>query len=280
MLAELKPISQNISRMIPEHILQRKGARSTKDLNPEVLEYLNKGLIETANLIEWLAVDQLQLLKIVLDKLDRSNWYDSFYEAVSNQKKPTANSNTKIIGATFMQLTNDPGIINYLSNHVSDIPRCWAAQYYGATDMSITERLHTIKPFAADLHFGVREVAIFATKEYIIQDLDQSIMILSNWVKNSDENIRRYAVETIRPIGVWTKKIDELKESPEKALSVLEPLKSDTSKYVRDAIGNWLNDASKTQPKWVTEICNQWEIESETKETKYIIKKGLRSINK
>ncbi|MGY3794701.1 DNA alkylation repair protein [Aquimarina sp. 433] len=280
MLAELKPISQITSRMIPEHILQRKGARSTKDLNPEVLEYLNKGLIETANLIEWLAVDQLHLLKLVLDELDKSNWYDSFYEAVSNQKKPTANSNTKVIGATFMQLTNDPGIINYLSNHISDIPRCWAAQYYGATDMSITERLHTIKPFAADRHFGVREVAIFATKEYIIQDLDQSIMILSNWVKNSDENIRRYAVETIRPIGVWTKKIDELKESPEKALSVLEPLKSDPSKYVRDAIGNWLNDASKTQPKWVTKICNQWETESKTKETKYIVKKGLRSINK
>ena len=76
------------------------------------------------------------------------------------------------------------------------------------------------------------------------------------------------------------KKIDELKEFPEKALSVLEPLKSDASKYVRDAIGNWLNDASKTQPKWVAKICNQWETESETKETKYIVKKGLRSINK
>ncbi|MBW1298063.1 DNA alkylation repair protein [Aquimarina litoralis] len=266
--------------MIPEHIINRKGARSNKDLNPEVLEYLNNGMIETANLIEWLAVDQLKLLKVVLTDLDKTHWYDSFYEAVSNQKKTTANSNTKVIGATFTQLTNDPKIVHYLSNHKSDIPRCWAAQYYSAIEMSITERLHTIKPFAADHHFGVREVAILATKEYIIQDLDQTIMILSNWVKNSNENIRRYAVEAIRPIGVWTKKIDELKESPEKAISVLNPLKSDSSKYVKDAVGNWLNDASKTQSNWVLNICNQWERETTSKDTKYIIKKALRSIKK
>nr|WP_299437228.1 DNA alkylation repair protein [uncultured Aquimarina sp.] len=266
--------------MIPEHILNRKGARSFKDLDQEVIDYLNQGLIETANLMEWLAVDQLKLLKLILEELDKPQWYDSFYEVVSNQKKPSANANAKVIGMTFSQLTNDGKIIDYLSNHTSDIPRCWAAQYYSAIEMSITERLHTIKPFAADPHFGVREVAIFATKEYIIQDLDPAIMILSNWTKDDDENIRRYAVETTRPIGVWTKKIDDLKESPEKAIDILEPLKSDTSKYVKDAVGNWLNDASKTRPDWVGNICNQWKKESSNKDTAYIIKKALRTINK
>ena len=47
-------------------VRNRKGARSLKDLNPEVIEYLNKGLIETRNLMEWLATDQLALLKLVL----------------------------------------------------------------------------------------------------------------------------------------------------------------------------------------------------------------------
>ncbi|MFD2562268.1 DNA alkylation repair protein [Aquimarina rubra] len=279
MLLDLKPITQ-IDSMIPEHITNRKGARSFKDLNSEVIEYLNKGLVETANLMEWLAVDQLKLLKRILDEFNKSHWFDSFYEAVLNQKKPSANSNTKVIGATFTQLTNDSEIIDYLSNHRSDVPRCWAAQYYGAIEMSITERLHTMKPFAADTHFGVREVAIFAAKEYIIQDLDQAIMIFSNWTKNPDENVRRYAVEATRPIGVWTKKIDDLKESPEKAIDILEPLKSDTSKYVKDSLGNWLNDASKTRPDWVQKVCSRWQKESSTKDTAYIIKKALRTINK
>ncbi|WP_109438622.1 MULTISPECIES: DNA alkylation repair protein [Aquimarina] len=266
--------------MIPEHILNRKGARSLKDLDPEVIEYLNKGLIETANLMEWLAVDQLVLLKGILDTLGKPEWYDSFYQAVSAQKKPSANANTKIIGVTFLQLTNDQNILAYLSKHNSDVPRCWAAYWAGIKEVDITKRLKAIKPYAADLHFGVREVAIFATKEAIIEDLDTAIAILSKWTSSTDENIRRYVAEVTRPIGVWTKKIDELKENPEKGIILLNPLKSDSSKYVRDSVGNWLNDASKTRPDWVKRICDQWKEESPTKESLYILKKALRTIHK
>ena len=59
--------------MIPQHILDRKGARSLKDLNPEVIEYLNQGLVETKNLMEWLATDQLQLLKLVLKEINKED---------------------------------------------------------------------------------------------------------------------------------------------------------------------------------------------------------------
>ncbi len=266
--------------MIPEHIVSRKGPRSTKDLQPEVLEYLNKGEIETANLIEWLAVNQLQLLKKVLEDINKSDWYDIFHEAVVAQKKPSANSTTKVIGTTFLELTEDKKVLDHLTNHTSDVPRCWAAYWAGISKPNITQKLKAIEPFAADSHFGVREVAIFATKEAIIDDLDTAIQILSSWTSNSDENIRRYAIEATRPIGVWTKKIDTLKENPNKGLPILEPLMADASKYVRDATGNWLNDVSKSKPDWVIQICKKWERNSPTKETQYIIKRGLRSINK
>ncbi|GGX03145.1 DNA alkylation repair protein [Aquimarina muelleri] len=266
--------------MIPEYILKRKGARSFKDLDKTVLEYLNKGNIQTANLIEWLAVDQLILLKNILTDLGKLDWYDSFYESISAQEKPSANSNTKVIGLTFLQLTNDPDIINYLSNHISDVPRCWAAYWLGSREIKIDKKLEVILPFAADSHFGVREVAIFSSKDTIIDNLDIAIGILSKWTSSKEENIRRFAVEVIRPIGVWTKKIDELKESPEKAITILDPLKSDDSKYVRDSVGNWLNDASKTRPDWVLKVCNKWKTQSQTKETGYIIKKALRTIHK
>ncbi len=266
--------------MIPEHIHNRKGARSLKDLNPEVIKYLNKGQIETANLMEWLAVDQLKLLKIILNDLGKPDWYDSFYEAVTAQKKPSANANTKVIATTFLELTEDTDILHYLSSHVSDVPRCWATYWAGIKEPEITQKIETLKPYCADTHFGVREVAIFAAKESIIDNLDPAIDILSKWIKNPDENIRRYAVEVTRPIGVWTKKIDALKENPEKGISILEPLKSDPSKYVRDSVGNWLNDASKTRPDWVLDISKKWEKDSQTKETQYILKKALRTISK
>jgi hypothetical protein len=43
----------------------------------------------------------------------------------------------------------------------------------------------------------------------------------------------------------------------------------------------WLAvDASKTQPKFVIDMCKKWDEESKTKETAYIIKKALRTVEK
>ena len=50
------------------------------------------------------------------------------------------------------------------------------------------------------------------------------------------------------------------------------------AKYARNSVGNWLNDASKTQSGFVRKLCRRWE--SETKETKYIVKKTLRTVGK
>ncbi|SNR16877.1 DNA alkylation repair protein [Tenacibaculum jejuense] len=265
---------------IPEAILNRKGARSSKDLNPEAIEYLNKGLIETKNLMEWLAVDQLTLLQLVLKSLGKKTWFLDFEQAVNNQKKPTANSNTKVIGHTFGVLTNDKNIYDILKNHTSDVVRCWSCWAESLHFDEIEELLNAMQVYAADTHFGVREVVIFATKERMIEDLDTSITILSSWTTHTDENVRRYAVESLRPVGVWTKKIATFQDNPEKGISLLNPLKSDPSKYVRDAVANWLNDASKSKPEWVLNVCKQWEKKSSSKETAYIIKRALRTINK
>ena len=266
--------------MIPEHILNRKGARSLKDINPEAIEYLNKGLVETKNLMEWLATDQVGLLKLVLKDIGKEVWLETIEVAVNTQKKPTANSNTKVIGETLGILTRNKEVYTHFKKHTSDLVRCWACWAESTHHDELSSLLATMKSYAADSHFGVREVVIFASKERMIEGLDTAINILTTWTKDKDENIRRFAVEVLRPVGVWTKKIAAFQENPAKALPILKPLQSDTSKYVRDAVGNWLNDASKSQPTWVQTICEEWKQNSPTKETAYIIKRGLRTINK
>jgi 3-methyladenine DNA glycosylase AlkC len=263
---------------------KRKGSRSTKDIPTEILLQLNLGEIETANLVEWLAVDQRILLKNLLQQLDRNQYYDSIILDIDALKKQTVNTINEAIGVGLFKnilANNDSAIFPKLANHISDCVRCWATYIIGFNEnVSISEKLLQIQPFAADIHFGVREIAWLATRKSISDNLNESLVILSKWTSNSDENIRRFTSEVTRPRGVWCAHIEVLKQNPEFALSILEPLKSDVSKYVQNSVANWLNDASKTKPEFVIEICKRWKSESNSKETNYIINRALRTLEK
>jgi 3-methyladenine DNA glycosylase AlkC len=108
--------------------------------------------------------------------------------------------------------------------------------------------------------------------------LEPAIESLVGWAEHVDANLRRCASEVTRPCGVWCAHLTRVKAEPQLALPILEPLKSDGSKYVRDSVGNWHNDASKSQPAWVRRVTSRWRKESKTPETAYIVKKALRTI--
>lgn len=264
--------------------VKRKGARSTKDIPAEILAQLNGGKIETANLVEWLAVDQRLLLKNLLTENQRTDYLNPILNKIDQLKKQTVNTINEAIGIGIFEQTiqhNDSDFLKILSNHKADLVRCWATYTIGKNEKpNIAETLKQIQFFSADKHFGVREICWLAVRAKISQNLTQSIKILSEWTSNQDENIRRFSTEATRPRGVWCEHIEELKQNPELGLPILEALKSDKSKYVQDSVGNWLNDASKNRPDFVKSLCNRWEKESKTKETKYIIKRALRTLNK
>jgi len=264
--------------------VKRKGARSAKDIPVSILEQLNKGEIESANLVEWLAVDQIVLLKNVLNELNKIEYLEPVLIDVRNLKKQTVNTINEAIGTGILKqsvLNNDLKIVSIISKHKSDLVRCWSAYAIGRNSkFTIEEMLEQIQFLAADKHFGVREISWLAVRHNITKNLDRSFEILLKWASSEDENIRRFATEAIRPRGVWCEHIEELKKKPESALKILDLLKSDSSKYVQDSVGNWLNDASKSQPDFVKDLCQKWQTESPTKETAYIIKKALRTIEK
>lgn len=265
---------------IPENILNRKGVRKVADIPSEVLQLLNTGQIATVNLTEWLAIDQRILLTHFLQAIGKEEWFGNMEAELNTQKKPSANSNAKTIGLAFGQLLNQEGLDQLLGGHPSDVVRCWHCWASSIQQDETSALLEAMKPFAADAHFGIREVVIFATKERLAGDLSTAIPILAQWTKSEDENLRRYAAEVLRPIGVWTKKITALQEDPALALAILTPLLADPSKYVQNAVANWLNDASKSQPEWVKALCEDWKRASDDKATAYIIKRALRTINK
>lgn len=263
---------------------KRKGSRSAKDIPAVVLDQLNKGKIETANLVEWLAVDQKLLLENLLQESKRTNYLKPIVDNIDALKKQTVNTINETIGTALLELAtqeNDTEILTLIKSHTSDLVRCWATYTISKNDqLSIEEILNQIQPFAADNHFGVREICWLAIRSALIENLDKSLAILTKWTAHPDENIRRFATEATRPRGVWSAHIEQLKEYPELGLPILEPLQSDSSKYVQNSVANWLNDASKTKPQFVLDICAKWQEKSTSKETAYIIKKALRTIQK
>ncbi len=271
--------------MVGKEILNRKGARKIQDIPKDVILLLNKGEIETANLTEWLAINQIELINNTFPNIGLSEYIDELKESIEQLKKPSTMSAIKSVGETLYSICSKrktvSSVIDKLSSHKSDTLRCYTTYLISLNSkLSIEDKLNASLKLIADKHFGVREIVWMALRPEIERELKKSIHILSNWTKNSDENIRRFTTEVIRPRGVWCKHIESLKEKPEQALPILEKLKSDTSKYVQDSVGNWLNDASKTKPKFVIELCNNWKKNSKTKETEKIIKRGLRTLEK
>lgn len=269
-----------------EGIRNRKGARKALDIPGEVLELLNSGKIETVNLTEWLAVDHVQLITSTFPEIGiAQEKVNVICKAIESQKKPSAMNTTKLVGSTLYQLYSETedfdSIFHKLSSHIADSIRCYAPYLISLNrKLPMREKLFRARKLAADQHFGVREVVWMALRPEIDKNLEESIKILSGWTTHKDENIRRFTTEATRPRGVWCKHIEKLKQHPELALPILEPLKSDASKYVQDSIGNWLNDASKSRADFVIDLCEKWKKESQTKETEKIVKRAKRTIDK
>jgi 3-methyladenine DNA glycosylase AlkC len=280
-----EPMGNEKAVLLSDAILQRKGARKINEIPDEVVNLLLKGQLQTVNLTEWLAVDHIVLLQNVLDELGLQQESESILHRLNhlNEKKIM-----KIIPAIaqewhhlmdYQSEEERSRIYDALATHPSDSVRCWAAYMIGHNrGLSLEKKLTSIRPFAADAHFGVREIAWMALRESITKELMKSLIILNDWVYDNDANIRRFAIESTRPQGVWAKHITELKENPAMALSLLEAVKSDPAKYVQDSVGNWLNDASKTNPDWVRQICGTWLEASNTKDTKRIVTRAQRSL--
>lgn len=257
---------------------QRKGAVRLADIPSDVLEALNNGLLPTVNLVEWLAMDQRHLMQVALPK--------SYHSAVATHldalKSETALACIKAIGQALSEeskRTQDETLFPFLLAHTSDMLRCWAAIMVGLNTQNITLQLEAILPFAIDEHFGVREISWIAIRDQLMVEFDEALPIFTKWVQSENPYQRRFAIESIRPKGVWCKQFKRMSEHPSLALPLLDALQNDPHKYVQDSVANWLNDASKAQPQFVKSVCDQWIMNNPSnKATAYIAKRALRSV--
>jgi 3-methyladenine DNA glycosylase AlkC len=264
------------------HLLGRKGAARIVLIPPQVLQALNEGQVPTVNLNEFLAVDIGQLARHVANHIGLEPLHERLSDTIAmlGSFKPMKRHDhiaRALYDMTASRADRD-AVATALAQHPSDIARSWAAQWVGFANLPLAERLHAVRSFAADPHFGVREIAWLSVRQSVIAEIRPALNLLQPWVQEKDENLRRFASELTRPRGVWCAHIEALKQDPQRALPLLEPLRSDQSRYVQNSVGNWLNDAAKTQAAWVRALCARWQSESPTAPTRYIVRRALRSL--
>jgi 3-methyladenine DNA glycosylase AlkC len=147
----------------------------------------------------------------------------------------------------------------------SDVARGWAAMAVGLVPtLSLEERLQLARRFAVDHHFGVREWAWLGVRGHIANDITTAIAVLKQFAQDESPFARRFASEATRPIGVWSKHIPLLRRDPSIAHPLLTALISDSAPYVQVSLGNWLNDASRDNPEWVLQVCDDWSLRAES----------------
>ncbi|HSV34896.1 MAG TPA: DNA alkylation repair protein [Ramlibacter sp.] len=265
-----------------QHLLGRKGAARIALIPPEVLEALNDGLIPTVNLNEFLALDLARLTRTVAGQIGLDPRDERIADTLAMLPAFKPVKRHEHVARALYDLTEPrqdrDAIAHALSVHASDVARGWATQWIMFCGLPLAGKLSAVRRFAADPHFGVREMAWMAVRDEVAGALDEALELLRPWAVDRDANIRRFASESTRPRGVWCAQIPALKAEPWRALPLLEPLKADPSRYVQNSVANWLNDAAKTQPAWVAGVCERWRRESPQAATQYIVKRAERSL--
>lgn len=91
----------------------------------------------------------------------------------------------------------------------------------------MTDQLNLVRPFADDEHFAVREWAWLSARPAVTGDLDTALVLLADFAGSDSAFLRRFACEVIRPRGVWSTHIPDLKLDPSRALPILELVVAD-----------------------------------------------------
>jgi 3-methyladenine DNA glycosylase AlkC len=265
-----------------EHLLGRKGAARIALIPAEVLEALNAGRLATVNLCEFLALDLRQLACNVARQVGLDPAAERLADTLAMLPAFAPMKRHVHIARALHDLTEPradrDAVAHALATHPSDVARSWAAQWLAFSAMPLADKLNAVFRFAADPHFGVREMAWMAVRDEIAGDIDTAVRLLQPWSTHPDPNIRRFASEATRPRGVWCAQIDTLKAEPWRGLPLLQPLRADGSRYVQNSVANWLNDAARTQPDWVRELCAEWLRDGAAPQTAYIVKRAQRSL--
>ncbi len=147
-------------------------------------------------------------------------------------------------------------------------PLAHAIQHYGHSDFQNSMFLMA--------EITKRYTSEFAVRSFMLNNLHETIEVLTKWSTSDNHHLRRLASEGSRTRLPWGEKLTNLISEPHLTRTILENLKTDPSKYVQKSVANHLNDISKDHLDYFYSIISEWAKLSNPN-TDWIVKHALRN---
>lgn len=138
-----------------------------------------------------------------------------------------------------------------------------------------------------DLNFSLKALRAFTMRfsaegpiRYFINEFPkETLKEMHKWATDSHYHVRRLASEGSRPLLPWAKKI---LINPKSAISILDILFYDNTRFVTRSVANHLNDISKINPDLTLSLLAKWKKSKKQSETEmqYITNHSLRTLVK
>lgn len=246
----------------------RRGARTPSLVPAEIVDALSDGETSTVNFMEQFALDLDRLVECRLPEVrPRQRLMDLSLKARLTQA-----------GRLLAEVSPQQRLYERVANEPDTVRAVAAFAAVHAEDSGASAALVSLRPFADDPHFSVREWAWIALRDRHGDAVVDLVPDLARWAADPSPNIRRFGSEVLRSRGVWSRHLGPVRADPEIASPVIGELRADPHRYVQLSVGNWLNDAGKDHPRWVSDLCASWLSNQPAASTKFICRRGLRNL--
>lgn len=151
------------------------------------------------------------------------------------------------------------------------LPLCAVVGQYGIDDFDASLKLlkEMTKRFSSE----------FDIRHFLLADQARALTILTEWVDDSCQHVRRLVSEGTRPRLPWAMQLPQIISDPTPILPLLDALKDDEEEYVRRSVANNLNDISKDHPDLVAKIAKQW-MQAGNKRREKLLRHACRTLIK
>ncbi len=119
----------------------------------------------------------------------------------------------------------------------------------------------------------------FDIRFFLIAEEERTLAVLTTWLKESNQHVRRLVSEGTRPRLPWGIKLQSFIDDPTPLLPLLDALKDDDEEYVRRSVANNLNDIAKDNPDIVANIAKKW-LENADKNRTRLVRHACRTLIK